>query len=359
MKLDKDQVATGYLFGELRQEHVERHRLRGRRQQWNEGCERAGHPERHDQSDRHERSGRLRAGVDDYGCERRIQLYRLAARHLRHRRDSARRLRGRHRYRRHAGGTVANDQFTAIALTDLDGTGYNFGERPASVSGRVWRDIDRDGAIDAGEVGIPNVTISLTDTSSGTVVRTTTTDANGNYTFPDLPAATYTITETQPSGFGSTTPDSIANIALAAGSSSSGHNFGESTGSLSGSVFFDRNGNGANDGTDSPIASVTVTLTGTDAQGANVNRTTTTDATGAFTFTDLLAPNGTGYTLTETQPTAYANGQVNVGSRRRHRESGSESGDRHRLDRRSERDGIFVCRVGHGHLGHRLSRLES
>ncbi len=45
-----------------------------------------------------------------------------------------------------------------------------------------------------------------------------------------------------------------------------------------------------------------------------MSRTTTTDAAGAFTFNDLLAPNASGYTLTETQPTAYANGQVNVGS---------------------------------------------
>ena len=213
------------------------------------------------------------------------------------------------------GGTVANDQFSAIVLTDLNGTGYNFGERPAAISGRVWRDVDRNGAIDAGEVGLPNVAINLTDTSSGTVVRTGTTDSSGNYSFPDLPAGTYTVSEpSQPAGFGSTTPDSITNIVLGAGGTSTGHNFGESTGSLAGSVFFDRNGNGTKDGTDSPIAAVTLTLTGTDALGAAVSRTATTDAAGAFMFADLIAPNGSGYMLTETQPVAYANGQVSAGS---------------------------------------------
>ena len=34
------------------------------------------------------------------------------------------------------------------------------------------------------------------------MVATTTTDANGDYIFPNLVAGTYTVTETQPAGFG-------------------------------------------------------------------------------------------------------------------------------------------------------------
>ncbi len=41
MKLDKDQVATGYLFGELRPEHIERHCLRDVD---NNGAKAAGEP---------------------------------------------------------------------------------------------------------------------------------------------------------------------------------------------------------------------------------------------------------------------------------------------------------------------------
>jgi len=214
-----------------------------------------------------------------------------------------------------AGSTAVNDVISAIPVTDVNGTGYNFAEQSATLSGKVWRDADRDGALDVGEVGINAVTITLsgTDTLGAAVSRTTTTNASGDYTFPDLPGGTFSVTETQPTGYGSTTPDSLSGITVAAAGTSAGHDFGDSTSALAGTVFFDRNANGANDGTDTAIASVTVTLTGTDGQGAAVNLTTTTDSTGAFSFTDLIAPSASGYTLTQTQPAAYSNGQITAG----------------------------------------------
>jgi large repetitive protein len=215
------------------------------------------------------------------------------------------------------GGDVSvNDQISAIALTDQDGTGYNFGERPGTISGRVWRDANRDGNLDGAEVGIANVTISLsgTDTLGNAITRSTTTDATGNYSFADLPAGTYTITETQPAGYGSTTSNTISGVQIVAAGTTSNHNFGDSTAALTGTVFFDRNANAANDGSDTGIAGVTLTLTGTNAGGSAVNLTTLTNASGAFSFDDLLAPNASGYTLTQTQPTAYANGQITSGT---------------------------------------------
>jgi uncharacterized surface anchored protein len=44
------------------------------------------------------------------------------------------------------------------------------------------------------------VTVQLKD-STGTVVQTTTTDANGNYTFNNVPAGNYTVVETNKPGF--------------------------------------------------------------------------------------------------------------------------------------------------------------
>jgi hypothetical protein len=62
------------------------------------------------------------------------------------------------------------------------------------------------------------------------------------------------------------------------------------TGSLSGYVYFDGDGDGTrNDGPESGIEGATVTLTGTDLAGNPVTRTTTTDASGYYTFTDLPA----------------------------------------------------------------------
>ncbi len=54
----------------------------------------------------------------------------------------------------------------------------------------VWWDIDRDGVQDPGEPGIPNVSLSL----SGTSTDATTTDASGIYTFSNLLAGDYTVT---------------------------------------------------------------------------------------------------------------------------------------------------------------------
>ena len=46
----------------------------------------------------------------------------------------------------------------------------------------MWLDLDGDGVQDAGESGIPNVTVYLKD-SGGATIRTVTTDADGTYNF--------------------------------------------------------------------------------------------------------------------------------------------------------------------------------
>jgi uncharacterized repeat protein (TIGR01451 family) len=82
-------------------------------------------------------------------------------------------------------------------------------------------------------------------------------------------------------------------------------------GSISGFVYLDVNQNGVRDTGDTPISGVLITLTGTETTGAPVSRTTTTDATGAYTFNNLLP--GT-YQLVQTQPAGLRDGQVNVGT---------------------------------------------
>ena len=65
-----------------------------------------------------------------------------------------------------------------------------------AIGDRVWLDEDGDGVQDAGETGIPNVEVQLsgTDALGNAVSLTTTTDANGNYLFPDVPVGDYTVT---------------------------------------------------------------------------------------------------------------------------------------------------------------------
>ncbi len=104
-------------------------------------------------------------------------------------------------------------------------------------------------------------------------------------------------------GSAASSPQSnLITIAALPASGSANNNFGERLGSLAGNVFLDRNNDGLRTGApnaDPGIAGVSVTLTGTDASGAVVNRTTTTDANGAYRFDDLLAAGPAGYTVTE------------------------------------------------------------
>ncbi|MFZ1752949.1 MAG: SdrD B-like domain-containing protein, partial [Caldilineaceae bacterium] len=139
---------------------------------------------------------------------------------------------------------------------------------------------------------------------------TTTTDANGLYTFTVL-AGTYSITETNPANYTSTgaeagtTGSTVINtdridVTLTSGQTSLQNDFLDTKPiTLTGSVFSDPAGNGT--GT-TGLASVPITLTGTNGLGQPITLTTTTGPTGAYTFTNLLP--GT-YTLVETNPTGY------------------------------------------------------
>ncbi|MFC5290891.1 SdrD B-like domain-containing protein [Actinokineospora guangxiensis] len=207
-----------------------------------------------------------------------------------------------------AGGTASPpDSITAIGLEPgVDGTDYQFGEyRAASISGRV---------VDDGGNPIPGAEVTLTGPNGSTTV---TTDAEGNYTFPDLPPGTYTVTETQPPGYGdgpdtpgsaggdSSVNDVISGIVLDSGEQATGYEFAEQRGSLSGVVYDDTNGNGVRDAGEPGIPNATVTLTGTDANGTAVEVSVTTNDQGEYTFADLV---GGEYTVTETQPAGYADG---------------------------------------------------
>ncbi|EYD70417.1 SdrD B-like domain-containing protein [Limimaricola hongkongensis] len=63
---------------------------------------------------------------------------------------------------------------------------------PAALGDFVWFDADRDGVQDADEAGVAGVTVHLKD-ESGTIIDTTTTDAQGRYLFDDLAAGRYAV----------------------------------------------------------------------------------------------------------------------------------------------------------------------
>ena len=110
----------------------------------------------------------------------------------------------------------------------------------ASLSGTVYHDRNDSGTINPGEEGIAGVEIRLLQ--NGSIVATTTTDANGRYSFTNLVPGTYTVVEMQPAGWtdgkdsvgvgasgglGTAGNDVINNITLVAGDAATEYNFGE------------------------------------------------------------------------------------------------------------------------------------
>jgi hypothetical protein len=83
------------------------------------------------------------------------------------------------------------------------------------------------------------------------------------------------------------------------------------TGSLSGYVYFDANGDGVFDAGDSGLSGVVITLTGVNDLGVNVTMTATTDSTGLYTFAGLRS--GT-YSLSEAPSSGFTDEPSNVGT---------------------------------------------
>ncbi len=91
-----------------------------------------------------------------------------------------------------------------------------------SISGFVFADANRNGAIDAGEA-ISGVTITLTNSTTGAAQQTTTA-SDGSYSFSNLAAAGYQLAEQQPSAYFEGGVNSL-NVQLVAGTPLTNQNF--------------------------------------------------------------------------------------------------------------------------------------
>ena len=106
---------------------------------------------------------------------------------------------------------------------------------PARITGYVYADLNNNGAKEASETGIGNVTVqALRD---GVVVQSALTAADGSYLLVGLQPGTYTVHEVQPgffidgrdthAGVESAINDQFAGVTLVASQLASGYNFGE------------------------------------------------------------------------------------------------------------------------------------
>jgi eukaryotic-like serine/threonine-protein kinase len=173
----------------------------------------------------------------------------------------------------------------------------------AAIGGEVVNDANGNGSLDAGETGIPNVTVVLSQ--SGGRLTTTATDRGGAYAFSGLAAGTYTIDYRPPAGFVNTGSRSLT-LSLSAGQTATKENFfaQQRNASISGEIVNDANGNGSLDPGEAGIGAVVVTVVQGRGTGTGAGATTRTDSSGMYSFAGLAA--GT-YTLDYTAPPGFVN----------------------------------------------------
>ena len=105
------------------------------------------------------------------------------------------------------GVSVGFNAFISVGGVHLEGV----------IAGRVWEDVNRDGIMDRGEPGLPNVTMALDNGGIEEILHRAITDRNGRYSFSGLDSGTYEVrVHLAPPGVTSTTPASM-HVLLAAG----------------------------------------------------------------------------------------------------------------------------------------------
>ncbi len=222
-------------------------------------------------------------------------------------------------------GALSTNQGASNTLPASD-TLVVTGAATAAIGDFVWNDTNANGIQDAGEAGIPNVTVNLLD-SGGAVVGTTTTDANGLYHFTNLVPGTYSVEFVPPAGYtvspanqgandaidsdADTVTGRTGNYTLVAGETNNTVDAGlhqPATAAIGDFVWNDTNANGIQDAGEAGIPNVTVHLL--DSGGAVIG-TTTTDANGLYHFTNLTP--GT-YSVEFVPPAGYTISPANQGA---------------------------------------------
>ncbi|HVS70368.1 MAG TPA: SdrD B-like domain-containing protein [Phycisphaerae bacterium] len=166
------------------------------------------------------------------------------------------------------------------------GCGPTLTTATGSLSGTVFNDCRADGKFTSGDSGIAGVKITLTGTDllGNQISKTTYTDSHGSYSFKNLIAGNYTLSESQPSGYtdgkdslgslgGTLGNDIISNITLPPCADGSCYNFGE----VKKTTVCGNSGHDC----------CKVILTGCDAWGRSCSWTTTTDCHGNYSFGNL------------------------------------------------------------------------
>ena len=171
----------------------------------------------------------------------------------------------------------------------LTGPDFTLSEHSGSIGDRVWFDANGNGAQNAGEPGLVGWTVTLL--GSGPHVATQTTGANGAYVFTGLRSGSYRVCVQPRQGYApSWDLDGVltancATVKLTRGSTRTDADFGyaQPLGSIGDRVWFDANGDGAQNAGEPGLVGWTVTL----LRSGTYVATRTTGANGAYVFTGL------------------------------------------------------------------------
>lgn len=205
--------------------------------------------------------------------------------------------------------TLSTSTQTVSVTAGQTTSGVVFGEIP-SIAGTVFTDVNGSGTFDTGDLGVAGRTVFLDidHTHKPDATNTsTTTDANGNFTFTGLAAGTYAVEEVLPNNV--TASATAPAVVVTAGHVATA-NLGELP-SVTGVVFTDNNGNGVFDTGDTALAGHTViaNVDGTGQLDAN-NPSTITDANGKYALTGV--PTDKPYTIEDITSTGTSLGSTSV-----------------------------------------------
>lgn len=198
------------------------------------------------------------------------------------------------------GYTSTTANIVSVTLASGQATVINFGDMSSTpigkIKGVVFEDVDQNGIQGAGENGLPGILISL---DNGAQVLT---NDNGLYSFY-VQRNTYTVVETDPTGWSSTTPNNVV-ATVAAGTDTVTVNYGDFgspvSGTLQGYVFIDENEDGFRGGAEEGVPNVAIRASNGDSAMTN--------SKGFYKFN---LPPGI-YSITETDPEGYTSTTVNT-----------------------------------------------
>lgn len=197
----------------------------------------------------------------------------------------------------------SNTTLDAVTPDDLDQDFAYTGDTTGLIGDTVWFDANADGIEDADEVGFSGVDVTLVwfgpdgdETTTGdNVVQTTTTDANGQYLFDNLPEGDFRVTidpTTLPAGLtqtadsdGVATPDTSLVTLDSVTPSNLDQDFGYTgVGSIGDTVWLDLDNSGTStvDAGEPVMAGVDIVIVWTNPQGDDVTYTATTDVNGMY-----------------------------------------------------------------------------